>query len=153
MKNIMIAVLVLLFSVGVSAQEPSTQTPPVGVVKASYYVPSCRYGYGKCFSVTYRNDSDKEVRAVEFNVVFVDTMGDKHTYAHTFLAEGSRALGRPIKPGKTGEAIWDNVLYDYCRKYEVTVVKVAFKDGTVWKASSVTSSSRSQTYLDGQNSL
>jgi hypothetical protein len=85
--------------------------------------------------VEYQNVSDKPVSAVEFDIVFVDAMGDKHTYAHRFLTQRHGGpMERPIKPGTKGTAIWDNVLYDYCRKYEVTVVKVAFKDGTFWDA-------------------
>jgi hypothetical protein len=83
--------------------------------------------------VSYRNDSDKVIKAVEFNIVFIDAMGDKHTYAHTFFEDRLA-----IKPGKKGHSIWSNLLYDYCRKYEVTVLKVAFEDGTVWKAPSTT---------------
>jgi hypothetical protein len=94
----------------------------------------CQYGYGKCVRVDYRNVADKVVKAVEFDIVFIDAMGDKHTYGHTFFAQGTGWRNSPVKPGTKGEAVWDNVLYDYCRKYEVTVKKVAFMDGTVWDA-------------------
>jgi hypothetical protein len=131
-------VLTLLFAPVVSAQNPpvaTTQNPPVVVLKTSSFVTSseCKYGYGKCFKVTYKNVSDKLVKAIEFDIVFIDVMGDKHTYPHKFLTEGTGWLSSPVKPGTKGTAIWDNLLYDYCRKYETTVTKVAFTDGTFWE--------------------
>jgi len=121
----------------------------VVVEKATHIVAGtgCQYGYGKCVRVMYKNLTDKTVKAVEFDIVFVDVMGDKHTYAHSFLAQGTGWRNSPVKPGTKGEAVWDNLLYDYCRKYEVTVKKVAFMDGTVWTAPSTTNPSQSHTNL------
>ena len=124
------------------ASVTSGEDVPVKVIKTTHFAANCQYGYDKCVTVQYQNIGDKEIVAVEFDIVFIDVMGEKHTYSHHFLTENHGILMyKPVGPGKKKEATWDNPLYDYCRKYEVTVLKVAFKDGTLWEAKSTQSDS------------
>jgi hypothetical protein len=118
-----------------AADEP---TIPVVVLKTTNWVSDCQYGPDKCVGVEYKNVSKKDIVAVEFGIVFIDVTGDRHTYAHSFLTENHGILMyKPVAPGKKKTATWDNLLYSNCRKHEVKVLKVAFKDGTVWDAESV----------------
>ena len=96
----------------------------------------CELGGDNCITIWYQSavpetaHEDLVIIAIEFKVVFIDVMGNRHTYPHNFLMEA------PVKAGKKGMGTWDNPLYAGCHEYEVTVVKVAFagKPITYWEA-------------------
>ena len=79
-------------------------------------------------SIEYQNDSDKEIAAVKFKVLFVDAVGDSHNPFQTYTTE------KRIAPGKRAKSKWKNDYYPNYRKMEVTVVKVRFVDGSTWQA-------------------
>jgi hypothetical protein len=111
---------------------------PVRVLKSSpkeWYHKDCtlcKTTNTRDMAIQYENSGDKEITAVEFKVLFIDAVGDKHDPMKPFLIE------RTLAPGKKSTARWENLLFADAKKMEVTVIKVAFKDGTIWKADSQT---------------
>ena len=132
-------VAVLLFVFVPSKSLGQTNSAPVTVLKTDAragHQMDCSAGLGcsenpyiQLFSVQYRNDSSKEIAAVEFEVVFIDVLQDKHDSRTGYMSEKS------LKPGKTHTSKWSNILYDYAKTVEARPTKVVFKDGTKWVAS------------------
>jgi hypothetical protein len=91
-----------------------------------------------CLIISYENRSAKTVRAVRFEVKFIDGMGGESSNA-TFTDT------RKLKPGKSTHVFFGDA--DYWKRYgdmmkaDVAVGKILFSDGTSWENSSTQAAS------------
>jgi hypothetical protein len=73
------------------------------------------------------NTSDRDIEAVKMGVIFIDAVGDETKAPYTYTIFGG------IRKGAKEKVVFGNYIYANSKGTKAWVIKIMFKDGTVWE--------------------